>query len=903
MRPAGLPDAGAEVVHAEHAVLAHLVETARAAGRADLPALADTITRRIERGDSLAGGHLKTHIGPLITQLDEIFDAAFPVGDPADLRDVLDVPWPTRSRRLLLARAMHVDDGRLVLLDETAERAIADGDTGLLRVLAHTPLGHLARHSRVRILQALHVAGELDAAAVERAFTADRHLWDGIAGRSGLTCADAVRDHLDAVVWRLVTAPDPPRPAEIPAAPAPRGLRFLLAALDRPIDRQVTDHLWSAGPSVLDRQVADQQGSATPAALHRQVTDQHGSATPAVVLDRQVTRRQGSATPAVGLNRQVADQPWLATPVAVLDRQVADHLGSAELTEAERVELVTSLRDRPEADRQRVWRWRATAGDVEALLPAFGLEAAGPLLRLIRALPDGHEPFRLDRAEVLATVGPETARQLLRRQPNELVSAVLGDNRAAVLKRVKNNALQGIAAFGMLPLAPDETILDRYLALREVARRGPALGPNRRISHAAAVDVALDHLAQVAGAADASRLEWDCEAQIAADTPTGADTGDYRVDLRFDGAEPLLAISKAGRQLRSVPTVVRAHPSYRQLREHQERLREQARRMRTGLIERLVATAATLPPDELARLRSLPAGAAMLPGLIWRDHTGRTGLLDDVDTTGPVTAVHPFDLLTAGTLASWQEQMVRRRLRQPVKQAFRELYVPTPAEREAVDVSQRFAGQTVTGRVAAPLLSARGWSTGHEYGAHQATRPTGVGLTAALSADMHGYWGMGDVVIGGLRFLRDGATVPLTDVPPVVFSEVMRDLDLVVSVAGTSAERWGSPAQAESRARVLAALITDLGLTRVTVDGTAAVVRGARATYRVHLTSGSIHVEPAGYLCVVPAGFGATAHHRLFLPFADEDRMTSVILSKVLLLSEDDRITDPSILQQLKALT
>ncbi|GIF42439.1 DUF7737 domain-containing protein [Actinoplanes xinjiangensis] len=65
----------------------------------------------------------------------------------------------------------------------------------------------------------------------------------------------------------------------------------------------------------------------------------------------------------------------------------------------------------------------------------------------------------------------------------------------------------------------------------------------------------------------------------------------------------------------------------------------------------------------------------------------------------------------------------------------------------------------------------------------------------------------------------------------------------------------------------------------------------------------SIHVGPAGYLCVVPAGFGATAHRRLFLPFADEDRMTSVILSKVLLLSEDDRITDPSILKQLKALT
>jgi hypothetical protein len=49
----------------------------------------------------------------------------------------------------------------------------------------------------------------------------------------------------------------------------------------------------------------------------------------------------------------------------------------------------------------------------------------------------------------------------------------------------------------------------------------------------------------------------------------------------------------------------------------------------------------------------------------------------------------------------------------------------------------------------------------------------------------------------------------------------------------------------------------------------------------------------------VPAGFGAGGHRRLFLPFADDDRMTSVILSKVLLLAEDEKITDPSILAQL----
>ncbi|MEU4620375.1 DUF4132 domain-containing protein [Actinoplanes sp. NPDC023801] len=814
-----VPEQFTDVVQEDRASLTALAGKARAADRAGLTVLADEITELIRHGNSRSDGHFREYVDDLLTTLDPIFAAAFPVTDPSAVRHILEVPWPTRRHRSLLVAALGCDPRTSPKLDDLADRAVAEGDIGMMRAVLHTPLGFLTRQATARVLDALHSSDELAAQDVERAFTDDRHLWTALADTP---CADAVRGHLDALVWRRVTAPVPATPTRLPADVAPRGLRFVRLALD-----------WTG------------------------------------------------------------------------DEQTADHLGAADLTGPERAGLLDLLRERPAGDRHRAWRWRTTTGDAEALLPLFGLEPAAPLLRLIRAMPDGHEPFRQDRAAVLAAVeaaGLDTARRLLLLAPSELVSAVLGDNRAAVLKRVKNNALQGIAAFGMLPLVPGETVLDRYLALRESAKKGAKLGPNRRHSHAAAIGVALDHLAQVTGAADASRLEWDCEARIAEAAPTGADAGDYWVEVRFDGAEPVLAVSRAGKPLRSVPAAVRADPAYQRLREHQELLRDQARRMRTGLMERLVATTATLSPDELARLRSLPAGAAVLPALIWRDSSGTVGLLDELDVTGPVTAVHPADLLAGGTLARWQERIVRDRIRQPVKQAFRELYVPTPAEREAVDVSQRFAGQNVSGRVAAQLLSARGWSIGNEDAAHQATRPAGAGLTAALSCEFHGYFGLGDVLIGGLVLLRDGRPVPLAEVPPVVFSEVMRDLDLVVSVAGTEPERWSSPAGARSRADVLTALIAELGLTRVAVDGTAAVVRGSRATYRVHLTSGSIHVEPAGYLCVVPAGFGATAHRRLFLPFADEDRMTSVILSKVLLLAEDEKITDPSILQQLDAL-
>ena len=142
----------------------------------------------------------------------------------------------------------------------------------------------------------------------------------------------------------------------------------------------------------------------------------------------------------------------------------------------------------------------------------------------------------------------------------------------------------------MLPLDDGETVQDRYLALREVAKHGARFGPDRRRSHAAAVEVALEHLAQVAGFPDASRLEWECETGLAAGPLPEAHVGDYSVALRMEGAEPVIAVTKAGKPLKSVPAAVRSHPSYAELREQQERLRDQARRLRTGLIERLVAT-------------------------------------------------------------------------------------------------------------------------------------------------------------------------------------------------------------------------------------------------------------------------------------------------------------------------
>ena len=39
---------------------------------------------------------------------------------------------------------------------------------------------------------------------------------------------------------------------------------------------------------------------------------------------------------------------------------------------------------------------------------------------------------------------------------------------------------------------------------------------------------------------------------------------------------------------------------------------------------------------------------------------------------------------------------------------------------------------------------------------------------------------------------------------------------------------------------------------------------------------------------------------RIFLPFVDEDPKTAEIMSKIILLAEDQKIKDPSILEQIR---
>jgi hypothetical protein len=336
-----------------------------------------------------------------------------------------------------------------------------------------------------------------------------------------------------------------------------------------------------------------------------------------------------------------------------------------------------------------------------------------------------------------------------------------------------------------------------------------------------------------------------------------------------------------------------------------------------------------------------PVTGAIARGLIWTFDTddGRltglpadAGMLTTLDGTrrlpggGIVRLWHPLRAATEEVRA-WRDQIVHTELRQPFKQAFREIYPLTPAELETRLYSNRFAAHILNYRQAYALFKERGWvasflrRTG-DYASARRQFPD-AGLTAILdhyAADAAvGFSGAGMCSTDRVFFHRTGdrtcTYVPLQDVPELVFTEAMRDVDLFVAVSSIALDpQWADRGEdshfgywrevsfgelsqtATIRREALARQLPKLKTApRLELTDRFLRVRGQLHTYKIHLGSANILIEPDDrYLCIVPR----TNRSTVMLPF-DGDQVLSLILSKAVLLAADDKITDSTILAQL----
>ncbi|HET7553579.1 MAG TPA: DUF5724 domain-containing protein [Gemmatimonadaceae bacterium] len=519
-------------------------------------------------------------------------------------------------------------------------------------------------------------------------------------------------------------------------------------------------------------------------------------------------------------------------------------------------------------------------------------------------------------AKYAASSGGHARAQLFARAMNGMVS------RDDVIARIDGSRHKdSVRALGLVPLAEgtarEKDLLERYMRLEEFRRQARKFGSQRQQSETRAVAIGLANLARTAGYRDSQRLQWAMEQRAVADLARGPvvlERGGVALTLSVDAdGVPALAIEKNGKPLKSLPAALKKDADVAELKHRLQELKRQRSRVRDSL-EEAMCRGDKFSAEELRALLEHPilapaisrivlvgdgvAGYLAEGGRVLRDHTGAQHALGNGEE---LRVAHPHDLLARGDWSAWQSECFRAERIQPFKQIFRELYPITETER-GTQLTRRYAGHQVNPRQALALLGGRGWVARPEEGVSRTFHDEG--LTARLGfqeafytpADIEG------LTLEDVIFTRKGEWKQLTldEVPPRLFSETMRDLDLVVSVA----HRGGvDPEATASTVEMRAALVREtcelLGIPNVELAKHHAIIRGALGEYSVHLGSAGVMLLPGTSLPIVAVH--SQHRGRLFLPFADDDPRTAEVLSKVLLLARDKEIRDPNIMQWITA--
>ncbi len=318
----------------------------------------------------------------------------------------------------------------------------------------------------------------------------------------------------------------------------------------------------------------------------------------------------------------------------------------------------------------------------------------------------------------------------------------------------------------------------------------------------------------------------------------------------------------------------------------------------------------------------------------WKDISGNA--LGHLDENIQVKLWHPINA-DEETIISWRDKILDLEWKQPIKQVFREIYILTDAEINTKSYSNRMASHILKQHQFNALAGLRGWKysllgwfdDGRDGEVCQKYLPE-YELTAEYWIDElnqdeafndTGIWHY--ITTVQVKFKNTAnETVDMIDVPKMAFTEIMRDVDLFVGVcsvgndpqwADNNGERqenrdyWQSYSFgdlteiAKTRKVILQRLLPRLKKIRgiAKIEGKFLMVKGKLRTYKIHIGSGNILMEPNDqYLCIVPSRTVEKTTDKLFIPF-EGDKGLSIVLSKAFLLAEDDKITDTTITSQI----
>ncbi|CAA6821288.1 MAG: DUF4132 domain-containing protein [uncultured Sulfurovum sp.] len=474
-----------------------------------------------------------------------------------------------------------------------------------------------------------------------------------------------------------------------------------------------------------------------------------------------------------------------------------------------------------------------------------------------------------------------------------------------------------LRGLGLVPLSkktPQKDLLNRYNIFQTFLKESKQFGAQRQESEKNAVEIGMDNLSRTAGYSDSIRLSLAMEAKATNEIMEKSilTFNEVVLSLKIDDfGKADIFVEKEGKSQKSIPAKLKKEKAVKELVANKSYLKKQYSRVLKFLEESMV-TEEQFSVEELESLMAHPVVKALLSKLIiWVD-TGEVAVFDSslklvafddnikrFDPTATCLIAHASHLHENNTWSELQKFAFDSNLIQPFKQIFRELYLLTEDEKEKAIHSKRYEGHQVQVQKTVALLKTRGWKVDYDEGLHKAFYKKGYVARIYAMADWYSPSDVEAPTLEQVSFesLKNGKNIQLMDVNKVIFSEVMRDMDLVVSVAHVGGvDPEASHSTLEMRAVLAKESARLFKLENVEVKERHMIIEGKLATYSVHLGSGIISKEGLS-LSIIPVH--SQHRGRLFLPFIDDDPKSAEIISKMKLLAEDEKIQDPTILSQI----
>ena len=214
----------------------------------------------------------------------------------------------------------------------------------------------------------------------------------------------------------------------------------------------------------------------------------------------------------------------------------------------------------------------------------------------------------------------------------------------------------------------------------------------------------------------------------------------------------------------------------------------------------------------------------------------------------------------------------------------------------------RYKGFNVNLKKAVAALKNRSWGVSEDVGLRKVYYRNNV--VAAIFREFDYYYiydfGNENRELESIIFFdrRTQNIIKINEVSPIVFSETMRDVDLMIAISANNVYDYELSKSTFEMRRAMIETITELlNVKNVSFLKENVKVDGEFGTYVVNIRTGLAFKEGKGNLLIKTI---ENYDKPLALDFIDEDPVTADIVTKVLLLSGDSKVKDHTILNELQ---